>query len=92
MYNQPPQPNPLVQNNPSLEGKMDQLLNAFQAMNFKFQGQQQIMNSHTQSISKLESHMGQIANTLNKTEEGRLPGQVVGSPKGQCGMEVPQHE
>jgi archaellum component FlaC len=53
---------------------MDQLLNAFQAMDSKFQGQQKILNSHTQSIAKLESQMGQIVNTLNRREEGRLPG------------------
>ena len=71
-YNQPSHPTPPIQNTPSLEGKMDQLLNAFQAMDSKFQGQQQIMNSHTQSISKLESQMGQIANALTRIEEERL--------------------
>ena len=71
---------------------MDQLLNAFQAMDSKFQAQQRILNSHMQSIEKFESQIRQIANTLNRRDEGRLPGQVVGNPKGQCGIEENPHE
>jgi hypothetical protein len=41
-----------------------------------------IINSHFQSIAKLETQVGQIANTLNKREEGKLPSQLVVNPKG----------
>jgi hypothetical protein len=40
------------------------------------------MNSHSQSIAKLETQMGQMANTLNRREEGKLPNQPVMNPKG----------
>jgi hypothetical protein len=45
----------------------------------------QIVNSHSQSIAKLEAQVGQIANTLNKREERKLQSQPVINPKGQCG-------
>jgi len=35
------------------------------------------VNSHSQSIAKLEAQMGQIANTLNMREDGKLPSQLV---------------
>jgi uncharacterized coiled-coil protein SlyX len=42
----------------------------------------QTVNSHSQSIAKLETQMGEMANTLNKREEGKLPSQPVVNPKG----------
>jgi hypothetical protein len=42
----------------------------------------QTVNSHSQSIAKLETQMGQMANTLNRREEGKLPSQLVMNPKG----------
>jgi hypothetical protein len=42
----------------------------------------QTINSHSQSIAKLETQMGQMANTLNRREEGKLPSQPVMNPKG----------
>jgi hypothetical protein len=42
----------------------------------------QTVNSHSQSIAKLETQMGQMANTLNRREEGKLPSQPVVNPKG----------
>jgi hypothetical protein len=33
----------------------------------------QTVNSHSQSIAKLETQLGQMANTLNRREEGKLP-------------------
>jgi uncharacterized coiled-coil protein SlyX len=41
-----------------------------------------IVNLHSQSIAKLETQVGRIANTLNKREEGKLPSQPVVNPKG----------
>jgi uncharacterized coiled-coil protein SlyX len=37
----------------------------------------QTVNSHSQSIAKLEAQMGQMANTLNKKEDGKLPSKPV---------------
>jgi hypothetical protein len=42
----------------------------------------QMLNSHSQSISKLEAQVGQLANSLNKRAEGKLPSQPVANPKG----------
>jgi uncharacterized coiled-coil protein SlyX len=42
----------------------------------------QTMNSHSQAIAKLEVQMRQMANTINKREEGTLPSQPVANPKG----------
>ncbi|XP_059436548.1 probable LRR receptor-like serine/threonine-protein kinase At3g47570 [Corylus avellana] len=43
----------------------------------------QILNSHTQAIDKMETQLGQMANTLNRMEEGELPNQPVANPRGQ---------
>jgi uncharacterized coiled-coil protein SlyX len=45
--------------------KMDQIVTSLN----------QTVNSHSQPIAKFEAQMGQIANTLNKREEGTLPSQ-----------------
>jgi hypothetical protein len=42
----------------------------------------QIGNLYSQSIVKLEAQVGQIANSLNRREEGKLPSQLVVNPKG----------
>jgi uncharacterized coiled-coil protein SlyX len=42
----------------------------------------QTVNAHSQSIAKLEAQMGQLANTLNRREDGKLPSQPVANPKG----------
>jgi hypothetical protein len=42
----------------------------------------QTVNTHSQSIAKLKTQMGQLANTLNRREEGKLPSQPVMNPKG----------
>jgi hypothetical protein len=42
----------------------------------------QTVNSHSQYIAKLETQMGQMANILNRREEGKLPSQLVMNPKG----------
>ncbi|KAI5659501.1 hypothetical protein M9H77_28294 [Catharanthus roseus] len=33
----------------------------------------QILDSHTQSIAKLETHIGRLANTISRRDEGKLP-------------------
>jgi uncharacterized coiled-coil protein SlyX len=42
----------------------------------------QTVISHSQSIAKLETQMGQMVNTLNRREEGKLPSKPVVNPKG----------
>jgi hypothetical protein len=51
-------------------------------MNDKFGEISQTVNLYFQSIAKLETQMGQIANTLNRREEGKLSSQPVVNPKG----------
>ncbi|GAB2281140.1 hypothetical protein Dimus_039451 [Dionaea muscipula] len=47
---------------------------------------QQQVRTNTQSIARLETQVGQIANALNRREEGRLPSQPV-QPRGQHAVE-----
>jgi uncharacterized coiled-coil protein SlyX len=54
----------------------------FGEMTGKFGEISHTVNSHSQSIAKLETQMGQMANTLNRREEGKLPSQPVINPKG----------
>ncbi|KAI5680729.1 hypothetical protein M9H77_01956 [Catharanthus roseus] len=41
----------------------------------------QILDSHTQSIAKLETQIGQLANAISKREEGRLPSHPIENPR-----------
>ena len=47
----------------------------------------QTLNSHTQSIAKLEVQIGQLATAFNRREEGKLPSQPISNPKGQFMVE-----
>ena len=40
----------------------------------------QILNSHTQSIARLETQIGQLATALSRREEGKLPSQPISNP------------
>ncbi|XP_043717637.1 uncharacterized protein LOC122665548 [Telopea speciosissima] len=40
----------------------------------------QLLHSHTHSISKLETQIGQLAKAFNKRETGQLPSQPIGNP------------
>jgi hypothetical protein len=51
-------------------------------LNNKFGDLTQTVNLHSQSIAKLEAQVGQIVNSLNRREEGKLPSQSVVNPKG----------
>jgi uncharacterized coiled-coil protein SlyX len=61
---------------------MDEMNGRLGELNDKFGEMSQIVNSHSQSIAKLKAQVGQIANTLNRREEGKLPSQSVVNPKG----------
>ena len=73
---QPPQPPP-SNLDPSFQEKILQTLKEGLNMNT------QILHSHTQSIAKLETQIGQLATAFNRREEGKLPSQPIINPKGQ---------
>ncbi|GFS31989.1 hypothetical protein Acr_00g0020250 [Actinidia rufa] len=77
-YQQPPPPPP--QRNTDFKEKVLQALQSFEVTN---QTTSQLLSSHTQSIAKLETQMGQLANVLSRRDEGKLPSQSVANPKGQ---------
>ncbi|GAV78456.1 hypothetical protein CFOL_v3_21924, partial [Cephalotus follicularis] len=68
------------------EDKLDKLLFALDGINKNNQKYDQIIHSHTQSISKLETQIGQLADMMRKREESHLPSQVVSNPRNQSGQ------
>jgi uncharacterized coiled-coil protein SlyX len=60
---------------------MDEMNGRLGELNDKFGKMSQTINSHSQSIAKLETQMGQMANTLNRREEGKLLSQPMMNPK-----------
>ncbi|XP_058187972.1 uncharacterized protein LOC131304655 [Rhododendron vialii] len=52
-------------------------LAAYLSPNQQLNDTQQQVHTNTQSIARLETQVGQIANALNRREEGRLPSQPV---------------
>ncbi|XP_059636235.1 uncharacterized protein LOC132278469 [Cornus florida] len=42
----------------------------------------QVPQSHSQSLAKLETQFGQLAQALNRREDGKLPSQPVANPRG----------
>jgi uncharacterized coiled-coil protein SlyX len=72
---------------------MDEMNGKLGELNEKFGEMSHTVNSHSQSIAKLETQMGQMANTLNRREEGKLPSQPVMNPKGLYMVhEEPSHQ
>jgi len=82
-FQQPSPPPP--SRDPSFEEKVLASLQSLESLS-------QTVHSHTQSIVRLESQMGQIANALNRREEGKLPSQPVANPKGQFVVDNTHHE
>ncbi|KAI5669685.1 hypothetical protein M9H77_19538 [Catharanthus roseus] len=41
----------------------------------------QILDSHTQSIAKLETQIGQLANAISRSDEGKLPSYPIENPR-----------
>ncbi|KAM6567243.1 hypothetical protein CsatA_026371 [Cannabis sativa] len=70
------------QRKPSLEDTLQQFM----------QSTQQIMQNQSQSIAKLETQLGQLANAVTEREKGRFPSQPVPNPKGQYEVGVPSHK
>lgn len=48
----------------------------------KLEADTQLLNSNSQSIAKLKFQVKQLANALNRREEGKLPSQPEANPKG----------
>jgi hypothetical protein len=65
-----------------VNGRVGEITHIVGEMNGRMGEISQIVNSHSQSIATLETQVGQMANTLNKREEGKLPSQLVVNPKG----------
>jgi uncharacterized coiled-coil protein SlyX len=65
-----------------MNGRIGEMNGRFGELIGKFDEISHTVNSHSQSIAKLETQMGQMANTLNRREEGKLPSQPVVNPKG----------
>ncbi|KAI5653792.1 hypothetical protein M9H77_30979 [Catharanthus roseus] len=70
----------------ALSKKFDQLLalNTFPANSPNVQGLKakiQILDSHTQSIGKLETQIGQLANVISRRYEGKLPSHPIENPR-----------
>jgi uncharacterized coiled-coil protein SlyX len=65
-----------------MNGRFGEMTGRFGEMNDKFGEISHTVNFHSQSIAKLETQMGQMVNTLNRREEGKLPSQPVVNHKG----------
>ena len=91
----PPHPPPHYQNQnfqqqnpPPVKSKLDgtesqfaTILSKLDDMSSKSKGIEEIVHTHTQSLAKLEMQMGQLANTMNQREKGKLPSQPEQNPK-----------
>jgi methyl-accepting chemotaxis protein len=56
-----------------VNGKVGEITHIVGEMNGRMGEISQTVNSHSQSIAKLEIQVVQMANTLNRREEGKLP-------------------
>jgi hypothetical protein len=56
-----------------VNGRVGEMTNMVGEINSRVGELTQIVNLHSQSIAKLEAQVEQIANTLNRKEEGKLP-------------------
>jgi uncharacterized coiled-coil protein SlyX len=65
-----------------MNGRIGEMNGRFGELTGKFDEMSHTVNSHSQSIAKLETQMGQMANALNRMEEGKLTSQPVVNPKG----------
>jgi hypothetical protein len=65
-----------------VNGRVGEITHIVGEMNGRMGEISQTVNLHSQSIAKLETQVGQMANTLNRREEGKLPSQLVVNPKG----------
>ncbi|KAI5681311.1 hypothetical protein M9H77_02538 [Catharanthus roseus] len=55
----------------------EKVLSALKSLEVKTQ----ILDSHTQSVPKLETQIGQLANAISKRDEGKLPSHPIQNPR-----------
>jgi uncharacterized coiled-coil protein SlyX len=65
-----------------VNGRVGEITHIVGEMNGRMGEISQTVNPHSQSIAKLETQVRQMANTLNRREERKLPSQPVMNPKG----------
>jgi hypothetical protein len=65
-----------------VNGRVGEITHIMGEMNGRMSEISQTVNSHSQSTAKLETQVGQMANTLNRRKEGKLPSQPVMNLKG----------
>ena len=63
------------------------MLSTLQSLEANHKSNSQLLYSHTQSIAKLETQLGQLAQAIGKRDEGKLPSQPINNPKGQYEVE-----
>ncbi|KAI5672774.1 hypothetical protein M9H77_13138 [Catharanthus roseus] len=67
-------PHPPQSGNSIFEEKVLSALKGLESMT-------QILDSHTQSIAKLETQIGQLANAISRRDEGKLPSHPIENPR-----------
>ena len=65
-----------------VNGRVGEITHIVSEINGRVGEISQTVNSHSQSIAKLKTQVRQMANTLNRREEGKLLSQPVNNPKG----------
>ncbi|GAB2277817.1 hypothetical protein Dimus_039252 [Dionaea muscipula] len=82
----PPLPSPPTPNTAfeaAIMRQLSEMRNDSKQWYEKVDATQQQVRTNTQSIARLKTQVGQIAETLNRREEGRLPSQPIQPQKGQ---------
>ena len=70
-------PNPTYPQQPQRKSSLEDTLQQF------MQSTQQVLQSNSQAISKLERQSGQLATAIGEREKGKFPSQPIPNPKGQ---------
>ena len=78
-YPQHQNPQPSPSNHSS---NMEKILKILERMKINSQVRDQLLHSHTQSIAKLETQIGQLATAFNRREKKKQPNQSISNPKG----------
>ncbi|KAI5678660.1 hypothetical protein M9H77_09610 [Catharanthus roseus] len=58
-----------------------EICTTFKLPNVSLESMTQILDSHTQSIAKLETQIGQLANAISRRDEGKLPSHPIENPR-----------
>ncbi|KAI5650055.1 hypothetical protein M9H77_36060 [Catharanthus roseus] len=66
---------------PEIERTLKALRAQGKIINTCLESMTQIIDSHTQSIAKLETQIGQLANAISRRDEGKLPSHPIENPR-----------